>query len=93
MDKPNCYECKHRQDIMGDAHSRCVHPTVKETMGDPMAQVLALLGSVGRTYPVRVAIGGISVTGNKHGIQHGWFAWPFNFDPLWLETCDGWEAK
>ena len=29
------------------------------------------------------------VTGNKHGIKNGWFQWPFNFDPIWLESCDG----
>ena len=31
--------------------------------------------------------------GNAHGIRHGWFRWPYNFDPLWLEACDGFEAK
>ena len=30
-----------------------------------------------------------SVSGNKHGIKNGWFQWPFNFDPVWLERCDG----
>jgi hypothetical protein len=29
------------------------------------------------------------VTGNSHGIRMGWFLWPANFDPVWLETCDG----
>jgi hypothetical protein len=28
------------------------------------------------------------VSGNTHGIRHGWFMWPLNFDPIWLETCD-----
>lgn len=31
------------------------------------------------------------VKGNEHGIAHGWFAWPWNFDPIWLESCDGFE--
>ena len=91
MDKPNCYECKHRQDIMGDHHSRCVHPAVEEVMGNSLAQVLALMGSVGRSYPATVAISGLNVTGNEHGIYKGWFNWPFNFDPTWLDTCDGFE--
>lgn len=38
-----------------------------------------------------VAIDGINVTGNEYGISKGWFNWPFNFDPTWLDTCDGWE--
>ena len=36
---------------------------------------------------------GANVTGNPHGISNGWFMWPFNFDPAWLESCDGFEAK
>lgn len=60
--KPNCYECKWRGEIPGDAHSTCGNRTA-------------------------------SVSGNKHGIRMGWFAWPWNFDPVWLEKCDGFEAK
>jgi len=22
-----------------------------------------------------------------------WFIWPVNFDPVWLENCDGFEPK
>ncbi len=29
------------------------------------------------------------VVGNPHGIKHGWFLWPLNFDPTWLVTCNG----
>jgi len=32
------------------------------------------------------------VKGNSHGIKNGWFAWPFNFDPTWLEECDGFKG-
>ena len=91
--KPNCYECKHRQDILGDEHSRCVHPAVDLVMNDPVSQVLALMGSVGQAYPTVVKIRGINVTGAQHGIDNGWFNWPFNFDPTWPDTCDGWEEK
>jgi len=27
--KPNCYECKHRRPLAGNAHSKCMHPTIK----------------------------------------------------------------
>lgn len=33
-----------------------------------------------------------NVTGNPHGLRKGWFNWPFNFDPTWLTSCDGFEA-
>lgn len=29
--------------------------------------------------------------GDDHGIQNGWFIHPFNFDPIWLKYCDGFE--
>jgi hypothetical protein len=35
----------------------------------------------------------INVKGNPRGIKNGWFTFPFNFDPLWLEECDGFEVN
>lgn len=34
-----------------------------------------------------------NVKGNAHGIKNGWFFWPFNFDPTWLQSCDGFTEK
>lgn len=34
-----------------------------------------------------------NVVGNKHGIKNGWFFWPVNFDPVWLEDCNGFSDK
>jgi len=25
------------------------------------------------------------------GLDMGWADWPFNFDPVWLQWCDGFE--
>jgi hypothetical protein len=33
------------------------------------------------------------VKGDDHGIANGWFYHPFNFDPVWLIYCDGFEDK
>jgi hypothetical protein len=33
-----------------------------------------------------------NVAGNAHGIRRGWFMHPWNFDPVWLVRCDGFEA-
>lgn len=30
---------------------------------------------------------------NLHGMQKGWAWWPHNFDPVWLESCDGYEPS
>ena len=35
-----------------------------------------------------------NMTGNEHGIRSGWFAYPFNFDPVWGTTeCANYEQK
>ena len=31
------------------------------------------------------------VRGEEAGIRNGWFFHPFNFDPVWLVECDGFE--
>ena len=36
---------------------------------------------------------GAKVKGKEHGKKNGWFAWPYNFDPVWLEECDGFKGK
>ena len=92
MHKPDCYECKHRGTVLGSHHSRCKHPSLEPLMEHSVYQILALLGTVGRGMPVEISTE-LNVTGSEHGIKNGWFAWPFNFDPLWLEECDGWEEK
>src|SRR3990167_7099260 len=92
MDKPNCYECKFRGGLPGDDHSKCTHP---KAMGDdPLGEILGLLASVQRVSPVTTS-GAITlgIKGSTHGIRSGWFNWPFNFDPVWLEKCNGFEPK
>lgn len=31
---------------------------------------------------------GVEVEGDLHGIKKGWFFWPYNFDPVWLKSCN-----
>lgn len=85
--KPGCYECKHRRDLSGDSHSQCRHPIAHKN-SDPIAELLALLK---RGAPTNTTT--LGIVGNPHGIRNGWFAWPFNFDPIWLEACNGFEPK
>lgn len=88
--KPNCYECKHRRDLPGDAHSRCAHPRVPK-LGGAMAIFQEMIsGAKDEGVSPDEAI---KVTGHPHGIRNGWFLWPANFDPTWLVSCDGFEAK
>ena len=88
--QPDCYNCPFRGDLPGDAHSCCNHPLVKKVLEQKESGIyalMALLGGLGRALPVP----GLKVIGNEHGVRMGWFAWPFNFDPIWLEECSGYK--
>ena len=92
--KPNCYECAHRGTLPGDAHSKCLHPKIKGSTEDPLANVLGILASVGRISPLPLPRDNLlNIKGSEHGIKSGWFNWPVNFDPVWLESCDGFKNK
>lgn len=81
MNKPNCHECKYRGSVPGDAHSCCRYPGTKTGMFDffmPENKEIA---------------GKLQITADPHGIRNGWFMWPVNFAPVWLNNCNGFEAK
>jgi len=35
----------------------------------------------------------LEVVGKQYGIDSGWFFFPYNFDPCWLQECNGFESK
>jgi hypothetical protein len=94
-DKPNCYKCKWRGEVLGSAHSRCHHPVTGGEGKYPLAELMSIFGSVGRCEAVVDLEGAVKlgIKANLHGVEHGWFQWPYNFDPVWLEACEGFEAK
>ena len=81
MDKPNCYHCRYRGDVAGDAHSCCEYPGTKTGILDFFAS---------ENPPIAKKL---NIKGHETGIRKGWFAWPVNFDPTWLLSCDGFKAK
>jgi len=93
MSKPNCYKCKFRGSVAGSAHICCEHPSVSEAKNDPMLAVMGIFASVGRVAPIMANSNKLNVKGNSHGIKNGWFNFPYNFDPVWLESCDGYKQK
>lgn len=30
---------------------------------------------------------------SEHGVKNGWCFWPHNFDPIWINSCDGFKEK
>lgn len=89
--KFNCFKCKHRGEVPGSCHISCKHPSIEEATSEEKVQTL--LASVGRSPQVERECKDLNIKGNPQGIAGGWFHFPFNFDPTWLENCDGFEAK
>lgn len=98
-----CYTCVHRRNVPGSAHSSCAHPVTDSTRRSPFMQLAATVGKRGGDQlmamaqefdegPQRAA-SQLEIRANFHGIKNGWFIWPVNFDPVWLEHCLGFEAK
>jgi len=84
MEKANCYKCIYRGTVPGDAHSCCCHPEAK---GNNIFDFFLYMKEN------KIAKGKLNIKGNQHGINMGWFMWPCNFDPVWLENCDGFTKK
>lgn len=81
MNKVNCYKCEYRGSVPGDAHSCCRYPGNSTDMFDFF-----------NTKNIN-NIKKLNIKANKHGVNKGWFMWPVNFDPVWLENCDGFKEK
>ena len=87
----NCYECKYRGDVPGSAHSCCNHPSLKKIKNNSALSMMAIFASVGRAKPMLYDNKELNIKANERGIKKGWFNFPWNFDPIWLENCDGFE--
>lgn len=88
-----CYNCKHRRNIPGDAHSTCRHPLLKGIYADPIGELLIFSKEA---ILEMIAIGIVHFNHTRvsqHGMQKGWFNWPFNFDPIWADNCSKHEYK
>ena len=91
MSKPNCYKCKHRGTVCGSVHSSCNHPSLKREEETSHEKLMNLLAKSGRVPACNKNTKELNIKGSEYGISKGWFNFPSNFDPVWLENCDGFE--
>ena len=42
---------------------------------------------------IDAAVAKLDIQATYHGIKNGWFVWPYNFDPVWLNKCLGFVEK
>lgn len=86
--KPDCYSCKWKGSTDWSAHSSCNHPIFNEIEGSQFLPVMYMIKGLKSPFEKI-----LNITYNQHGFNMGWFMWPINFDPVWLESCDGFEEK
>ena len=79
-----CYRCAYRYTVRGSVHSSCTHFATQASS----EEVKALFDSAGATSPMHDEL---KIEYDLHGFKSGWFFWPFNFDPVWLRNCAGFE--
>jgi len=92
--KPDCYKCQYRREIPGNAHTRCAHPQAGgDKERNPLLEIMGILAGAYRAIPFSINNDKLGIKGNLRGIRNGWFIWPFNFDPVWLESCNGFSPK
>jgi hypothetical protein len=83
---PNCYSCKHRHNLPGDAHSCCLHPTTGLTNNNVIENLISVMMHGNPASEMGVTL-------NAHGVNNGWAFFPANYDPIWVESCACHELK
>jgi len=90
INKPMCYNCRHRGPVHNSRHSSCHHPRVQDIMSRS-GDLLMLMDGIVNKRRIPYLFEDLKVVFAERGIIGGWALWPFNFDPLWLEQCSGFE--
>lgn len=82
--KPACYQCPHRGSLPGDAHSSCQHPVLSHNAVDRILAPMHLMMGV-----QSASMRALDLHADPYGVASGWCLWPLNFDPIWIDQCNG----
>lgn len=97
MQKPDCYACRYRAPVPGDAHSECRHPGATLIRGIGfLSKGLAEPEERSPDLTVKFQADGapeLEITFARRGILSGFTTWPLNYDPTWLRACSGFTVK
>ena len=86
----DCYNCKYNGgEQSGTSHIACKHPQVTQDMGLALLDMIYSCSSGDEVHFTRT---GLHVVASLHGFKQGWAFWPLLFDPIWIQSCDGFEA-
>ena len=80
-------KCLYQKSIQWNTHIRCVNPMIGPQNG--FGDMLSIMNRAPKGILHSMAAKKLGIAGSAHGIKEGWFNWPYNFDPTWLDNCDG----
>jgi len=91
----DCLSCLYRTRVAGSTHSSCKHPVVNELWNIPFAGVLAIVGGFTPMIPILQVDEKVLplLEIDPWGIQKGWAAWPYNYDPIWITRCELYSGR
>jgi hypothetical protein len=75
----DCYKCIHRRPVYASHHSMCAIPKNVSIYANYNEVHAYVAETVGEQYGIKL---------NPHGVKNGWAAWPWNFDPIWIVSCN-----
>lgn len=87
----NCSECKHCGPIVaGSSHHISCNFIPSEIDRIKLSVITAMEGAV----PIVRKDDGIRLVDlDPYGMKNGWCAWPVNFDPIWVKSCQLFEKN
>ena len=91
----DCYSCHWIRGLAGTVHVQCGHPDAAADQASSFTELMSIFASVQRVAPVtgQTAADCLGVKMNPHGVSRGWCNWPWRFDPVWIDNCDGFIPK
>ncbi len=90
--KIECWNCKHCRKGF-TAHKSCHHPVTEGLHGKGSMGLMAAVMGVRGNAAIAEVSKKLNIRADEHGIKNGWFNWPWDFSPTWLENCDGFKEK
>jgi hypothetical protein len=91
--KLNCYKCIHRSQAIVLAHSSCNHPATTADLENTYANIMAVLASRGHADPIvsTDVVKQLNIKLNEEGIANGSANFPWDYNPVWVKNCNGFE--
>ena len=88
----NCYQCQFKGEVPGSAHSSCglIKAMLKGIPDHKVASIETM---------IMLGVAKLSTEDedlidlDPHGVKNGWANWPLDFDPVWVNKCNGFTEK